>query len=1438
MKERVTKVSLGLRFKQTNIFCRVSAVLLLTLLVLGGLPVQTVKAAAAAETACDALGYEQLTDEVYYAVTKKLTLPSELDGASITWESDSAAINASTGAVTRDKYSDKAVTLTAHISSGNSEQTKSFPFVVLSEQAEIYMSEDFAYDTAEKRITTVSGVSVNSGSNAESLSGKGWAFAKGTTLSKAPTGGMDAVLSQSAGTEKAQNNHALKLWREGAGDSVPHYLRYDLEQKAADQFVWEADIKSVNASFPQVYIFELYGAYSKNEKKTRVRLAEFNLRFDANGKGKFGVYYWNEAGSEIKSDLYSCSALEQGSWNRVKLVLDTEKQAWDAYVDDVQINTEAIPFFQRYKKGADSGEPAYLNDFQISTYRGYTGGTLYVDNISVRRATDDYSANAEAYQALEAVTESAILGANASRTEITGDLTIPPVSGGSVTFISSDESAIDSQGRYVNTSSEDKAVTLTAVVTKNGQTAKKSFSLVALAAEKYRKTNAVYNLLSFECFTNEPQNAVTKNLNLSRENLGAICDLEGVNVSFFSTNPDVLDAETGAVSRQSDDVPLQLTMTVASGDYSKEKTMDVVVPAGNKEVYYSSNFRLPEQLGQNVSELDKWADSSTDTSRVTKLESVDNNYVLRSYRETADTQDMSFVVLQLHQACTTAFTTEMQMKFMQDKESAAAAAPIYVLEVRGVYSIGDKAVTAKVAELRFGYDSQSITFNYMDGSTINYIDIETLPELDTWFDIKLDFDVLEHGFDLYIDGKKLNSDKLPFYQKYVEGYNAESFKLFGGIYYTPMRVVDGLSMLVDDVAVTGLAGLHHLCRFYENGKELQSVRYLKDYSRNSKIDIEVLCGNDAGEAKTFDLYMALYEKERLLSVQKSKEPLTLADGGSCAFTFENINLPCGIEDLTIKCFAWTPEGLQPINKETEISGCRTFGYTPQKFDGGAGRDITYVDLNGEKAYKVYFNAQSWSGDSQKLYFHTADPENYIYTSGDSREYDRLYSIYAYNRETDEIRFISKCNYFYNLVTVGDYLIFADEDNQIVRVNTVTDLKEVIAPLSDYVTGQAELLTVTNDGRYLAAVFSGDSQSMGTEDKHYRRFPVLDMETGEWNDSCFYGFDDVPPYNTCINPAYPSLLLFNHANDANDERIWVMNTETGIAENIYVQKPYDQTHSGEGVSHECWTYDGERLVLAVDDIGDRQLGSYGIVSINKEGRDRRVVNDDYGYLHLGASPISDRWVVADTGYGSGISSKIVLIDLYSGESHLLAEVNQSGADSVAHCHPAFTPDGRTVYFGMYNADYSSNGIGFIDVSDIIESAPAWEAVPLSENCRTERVGNQLPSTDGGYKLTAGEQMNVNYLGEEKENTAATITIEYYADEGAAITLEYYRWTKYTDTSASSLEQKTEAVSTEAGGWKTAQIPLSDMNLEGYGLLGGDFAVKAAGGNVIIRSVRLD
>ena len=252
---------------------------------------------------------------------------------------------------------------------------------------------------------------------------------------------------------------------------------------------------------------------------------------------------------------------------------------------------------------------------------------------------------------------------------------------------------------------------------------------------------------------------------------------------------------------------------------------------------------------------------------------------------------------------------------------------------------------------------------------------------------------------------------------------------------------------------------------------------------------------------------------------------------------------------------------------------------------------------------------------------------------------------------------------------------------------------------------------------------------------------------------------------------------------------------------------------------------------------------GVMSFDKDGNNRRHINDDYSYLHLGVSPANPRFVVSDTGYGAHKKSDIVVVDCHSGKSYKLATTNQTGEDSVAHSHPAFTPDGQKVYFGVFNGDYTSAGIGFIDVSDIVNQPDLMEIVELSDSCNAEsypgmKHETKLTEKDGkaGYNIVNGNFMRVNYKGAEQANVKADIEITYFADGGQG-ELGYFVWVEDPEThnSLDSLTYTFEKLNT--GKWETITISFDDINLENMGHMGSDFYLKGIDSDLAVRSVKV-
>ncbi len=1360
---------------------------------------------------------ELLTDETPYSITQNLDLNTAqllsrigaAEDVSITWHSSAPQAIETNGAVHRDRYRNVKAVITANIPNGGEVLKKEFEFTVLSEQNEVYFSENFNYNAPNgTRLTAVEGITVNSSAYSSSIRGNGWAFGNSSVLSSSPVGAMDGVLDIENG------NHALLLSRSNGNDLQQDYLRYSFDELPTDSIVWEADVKVKNSSLPQVYLFEIYGVYMQGSNKQRVRVADFSMRFSQSG-GRLGVGFWAPDASSPELDLMSCSELAADSLIHLEARLSGEAQAWDLYVNGEKINAEPLPFYERDKGGAYKGQLLYFSDFQIGTYRGYTDGELRIDNISVHSDASKISENARAYELAEQLTFNEICGENASEDLICSDLLLPSVIDEfSLNWISSNKDAVSHSGKYVNTSSDDIAVSLKAQICKGGEVlAEKEFVLTSLAAEGYRNINRVLQKIRFEIFSDEPQNAVTRNLNLSQ----SCVEAGNVVLTFKSSNQASLKND-GTVIRKSDDCSVELEITASENNLSKTKIIPVNVLGKNKEVYYSENFYNTAPLGSGLSEISGWSNTSDSTGFLTEMFYNGEEHCLKSYRETASDADYNFVKLSLNSRCSTTFDFAAEMKFLCDTaEDLNAPAPIYVLQVMGVYKSGEH----KLAELRFGYDVNGIRFQNEDGTLST--ELNYLPPLNRWFDIHLSFDVLAQGVDIYIDGIKRNRDSIPFYYSDEN----ENFISVSSVMYNSYRTIPGLGIMTDDVSVVGKTGLHHNLVLYENGNRLQNADEL-NYYPDCEASATIYISNGSAEQKSASAYLSVYENGALAAVYKNDEALVLEAGETERVSFNDIYVGDGAEEISVKCFLWERDGVQPQDKAEVMSRRESVIYNPEYFIGSNGREITYIDLSGNKAYKGYFSAQCWSADGKKLFLQS---ENH--------------DIYMYDTDTEKLQFISKSNEFYSLTaTRSGSLFFVNGANEIVRMDTETMRRERIAELPPEVMGSPTLLTVTADEKKLAAVWSEDSVNFPNDGKKYRRFPVLDIDSGIWyTENHVYGFSDVPPYNTYINPVYSNLLLFNHANTANDERIWIFDTDTGKAQNIYRQKQYNEQYSGESVSHECWTFDGERLALAVNNIGSRQIGKNGVMTISKDGKDRRYINSEYGYLHLGASPVSERWVVGDTGYGNGMYSNIVLVDCYSGEAHHIATVRQTGEDSVAHCHPAFTPDGMSVYFGMYNEDYTSCGIGVVDVSDIINNAPERDIIPLSDNCRTESVfgfeyylSNIVHNGRPAWELSSNGYMNVNYLGAECENTSATIYIDYYTEDADKIVVNYYQW---TEGETNKLTPVTVTVPVgERGVWQTAVIEIDNINLEGMGELSADFSISSDGGALAVSGVNVE
>ncbi len=189
-----------------------------------------------------------------------------------------------------------------------------------------------------------------------------------------------------------------------------------------------------------------------------------------------------------------------------------------------------------------------------------------------------------------------------------------------------------------------------------------------------------------------------------------------------------------------------------------------------------------------------------------------------------------------------------------------------------------------------------------------------------------------------------------------------------------------------------------------------------------------------------------------------------------------------------------------------------------------------------------------------------------------------------------------------------------------------------------------------------------------------------------------------------------------------QRIWLVEADGSSLRPLYQQRPEDW------VTHESWTADGRAVSFILHPIGFctidkdntnlrlytpaegpvetlipeevKQLRRLAVENdYPRPGRaqDTYGVSEAYGKCaswpvlwHVSTSPTGP-WAVADTHQG-----EIVLINLESGQMTQIAE--KQLADGKYHPHPAFSPDGRHVYWAR--SDSQGTSVVWADVSELV------------------------------------------------------------------------------------------------------------------------------------------
>ena len=1362
------------------------------------------------------LTYEIISDEVHFAITKNLDLSAVAEeiGVPVSWESSDESVITDDGVITRDNYRNGTATLTATIGTGADAVTKAFEFTVLADAINTYFSDTFYYPGDEGKLIT-------------DASSK-WKFTRKTTLDG------DGMITKIVKEDSPEVNYYSRGGRTGYTEAV-HYTQLPFDNNYNGQLTWEADLMFDNdEGTHQLYFIEFYGKYQVGQYVETAQIADFRLDFGTDGKLYAYTRYIDGTTTKHKTVPGSYTkAIKEETWARLRIDLDTETQTWDIYIDDKPFILDT-PFYEKGRANIKRDDFIGVTSMQYGPFRTYThGNAICFDNVSFRDNNRHYDENADAYELADKFEFSSLTDEAAD--SVTGELDLSLSSLQSyidskditVTWESSDENALSISGNKAipNRGMFPQHLTLTANIDQSGKTytVKKNFDITVMPSDDYVKVYNVYRNISEETFTTEPAGSISKDLDFSDSHISNYANLDGVSLEFTTSDENVISS-SGVVTRGKGEKSCEITVTITDDatNASMTKSFDYTVIDESQYVYYATNFAYPDQVEASVPNIQRWTLHGSKFK--SSIEKSEENYFLKSARDENGTSTGSNHNYLTFPRAMSSVSIKMDVKFEHNKDLAK-----YQFFLNGQYMKGNTPTTMTCGEISFEYDLSRTWIRYRKGNTTVAESVLVLPKTGEWMELEFRIDVPTQSYDIYIDGEKYNEHSIPFYYANSTVAGEEAMRTcigINGIYYSSFRTSKNSAVYTDNVVVSGVRGLQSNCEIYENGERLRELKFVNGFEE-CEYDLVTRLVNDTDSQKDFDLYVAIYENEKLVSARK-KSGISMPAKSFATETFEDIDLPKDIEKVSIKVFEIDSK-FAPVTVNTHILSEILTDYEAEEYYfEDTGRTMTYVDLHGKIAYKPYFNAQCWSADSRKLYFQGKD-----------------HSIYEYSMDDETIRFIAEGRGNYGIVTTPqNKLIYSSKNGDIIEMDCDTYAKRIAGVLPEGQTNGGSQLTVSNDGKYLCVIWTDTLGGMENSDTlKNRRFPVLDMETGVWNTDNYFGFADAPPYNTGMNPAYPNLILFNHCAAEGDtlDRNWVIDTNTGVATNRFKQKNYTSTLTGEVISHETWSYDGE--LLYIDKAISSKIAMGGVMSFDKDGNNRRHINDDYSYLHLGVSPANPRFVVSDTGYGAHKTSHIVVVDCHSGKSYKLATTNQTGEDSVAHSHPAFTPDGQKVYFGVFNGDYTSAGIGFIDVSDIVNQPDLMEIVELSDSCNAESYPGmkheiKLTEKDGkaGYNIVNGNFMRVNYKGAEQSNVKADIEITYFADGGQG-ELGYFVWVEDPEThnSLDSLVYTFEKLNT--GKWETITISFDDINLENMGHMGSDFYLKGIDSDLAVRSVKV-
>jgi len=495
-------------------------------------------------------------------------------------------------------------------------------------------------------------------------------------------------------------------------------------------------------------------------------------------------------------------------------------------------------------------------------------------------------------------------------------------------------------------------------------------------------------------------------------------------------------------------------------------------------------------------------------------------------------------------------------------------------------------------------------------------------------------------------------------------------------------------------------------------------------------------------------------------------------------------------------------------------------------DSLTGRQINAVGLSGINTCHLYFTAQTWDADSEKLVVCAN-------MSGTAWPCDFL----EFDTTTNTTTFIDSSNYYHGVVSPTNKFYYTKADD-VYSFDLNTHQKTLIC---SHPTGKSlyGVPSVSNDGTIMTVYWRDDENKV-------RNISKINTTNGTFTtiiDSAYVTSVFDAPNDTIdhpmVNPVYKNIFFYCRNGDATEvaDRIWGYDETLDEHKNLYLQQLLPDDSLGEGVGHEMWAYNGLKLYFVKYFYPISEIIPTGLMWADKwDNTKYGFINGDYDYLHAAVSP-DEKWLVADTQYLTGSierESYIYLIDLKTKKSKLLAKVN-TWTNQPGHVHPSFSPDNSKVTFTF--ADASNNlWVGYIDISDITAVKDRTTA-----NC----ILKQTPDNDGVVLYnttdTASEAytsaVNIGSLECRKITSNKKMYFDVddgYVDEGdqmpdndIAVEIKYYDTgtdqLKFEYNSTTSNYQAVYIQKTNSNTWKTQLILLEDGEFKNAQNLGNDFRI---------------